>query len=135
MGANGIDMSRLRGQHNNGIMPWVGLFNASTRAVNQSNKRKGANTIYNRPHHINIFEFCEGPLKSGDQYMRAHDVNYALWMPWLFWKRYRDDEDWTLFCPNETRDLNDIWGIEWMKRYEEYEKDVNVPRKVIKARK
>ncbi len=141
MGANGIDMSRLRDSNigldgkSNGIMPWVKLFNESTRAVNQNGKRKGATTVYNRPHHTNIFEFCEGPLKSGDQYMRAHDVNYALWMPWLFWKRYKNDGDWTLFCPNKTRELNDIWGIEWMERYEAYEKDLSVPKKVVKARK
>ena len=141
MGANGIDMSRLRDSKigldgkSNGIMPWVKLYNDSTRAVNQNGKRKGATTIYNRPNHINIFEFCEGPLKSGDQHMRAHDVNYALWMSWLFWKRYKKDEDWSLFCPNLTRDLNDICGIEWIRRYEDYEKDLSVPKKVVNARK
>lgn len=139
-GAVGIDMSRLRDSRigidgkSNGIIPWIRLYNDSTRAVNQNGKRKGATTIFCRPHHINIFEFCEAALKSGDQYARAHDVNLALWMPWLFWKRLREDGDWTLFCPAETKKLNDIWGLEWIQQYEEYEKDENVPKKVIKVR-
>lgn len=139
-GAVGIDMSRLRDSaigidgKSNGIIPWIKLYNSSTRAVNQNGKRKGATTVFCRPHHINIFEFCEVALKSGDQYSRAHDVNIALWMPWLFWKRLSEDSDWTLFCPAHTKKLNDIWGFEWSKQYEEYEKDLTIPRKTVKAR-
>lgn len=141
MGANGIDLSRVRDGKigldgkTNGVVPWVLLYNFSTRAVNQNGKRKGATTLYIRLHHINVFEFCECSLKTGDPYARGHDLNYALWTPWLFWKRVNNDEDWTLFCPADTKDLNDIWGIEWIKRYLEYEKDKTIRHKTVKARK
>ncbi len=139
-GAVGLDMSLLRHStigpdgKSSGIFPWVHLYNSSTRAVNQNGKRKGASTIYLRPYHIDIYEFCEGALKSGDSYWRAHDVNYAIWFPWLFWKRLENNDTWSLFCPAQTKKLNDIWGIEWAEQYKKYESDVTVERKTVNAR-
>ncbi len=138
-GAVGVDLSRLRhskiGPHgsSDGLIPWVQLYNQSTRAVNQGSKRKGATTLFCRPHHIDIFEFCEVSLKNGDIYSRAHDINTAIWFPWLFWKRLQDDAQWSMFCPAETPKLNDIYGIEWMKQYIAYENDPTVRRKTVKA--
>ena len=139
-GAVGVDMSLLRHSKigedgkSSGIFPWVHLYNSSTRAVNQNGKRKGASTLFCRPHHIDIYEFCEGALKTGDPYSRAHDVNYALWFPWLFWDRLEKDDKWTLFCPAETPKLNNTWGSEWIEQYIKYENDPNIPKKVIKAK-
>lgn len=106
----------------------------TTGIVHNGGKRKGACTIFCRPHHIDIIDFCKMPLKTGDHYSRAHDVNFALWFPWLFWKRVKEDGKWTLFCPKETEKLNDIWGIEWEEQYKIYEEDEDTPKKVIKAR-
>ncbi len=139
-GAVGVDMSLLRHSKigsdgkSSGIFPWVHLYNSSTRAVNQNGKRKGASTLFCRPHHIDIYEFCEGSLRTGDSYRRAHDVNYALWFPWLFWDRLEKDDKWTLFCPAETPKLNNKWGTEWTDQYILYENDPTIPKKVINAK-
>ena len=139
MGASGIDISRWRhgkigyDGNSNGIIPFMHTYNSSTRAVNQNGKGKGATSIYLRMHHLDIYQFCETSLKSGDPYSRTHDLNIALWTPWLFWKRLHEGGDWSLFCPADTKELNDIWGTEWIKRYEEYERDESIPRKTVKA--
>ena len=139
-GGIGLDLSRLRHSEigsfgeSNGLGNWLHLYNAVARAVDQGSRRKGACSVYCRTHHIDIYEFCEKPLKTGDHYERAHDLNFAIWFPRLFWRRLEKDEDWTLFCPNKTVKLNELWGFEWEKQYEEYEQDLSVPRKLVKAR-
>ena len=126
-GGLGLDVSRIRHSEigtvgaSAGIVPMLRLYNEMVRYCDQGGKRKGAITIYLRPHHIDIFEFIDVVKKTGDQYSRAHDINTAIWFPWLFWKRVRSNEKWTLFCPAKTPLLNDVWGSEFEKNYEEYE--------------
>ena len=141
-GGIGIDISRLRHSEitdmgeSNGVVPWMYLYNATIRAFNQGGKRSGACTIYLRPHHIDIFDFCDTTLKTGDIYTRTHDINTAIWGSWLFWERVKKDENWTLFCPAKTPLLNDCYGLEFEKHYVEYEKDFSIKqRRTVKARK
>jgi ribonucleotide reductase alpha subunit len=127
-GGLGLDVSRIRHSEigtigaSSGIVPMLRLYNEMIRYCDQGGKRKGAITIYLRPHHIDIYEFIDVVKKTGDQYSRAHDINTAIWFPWLFWKRVRTDGKWTLFCPAKTPLLNDTWGTEFEKHYEEYER-------------
>ena len=77
-------------------------------------------------------EFCQASLKKGDHYLRTPHLNTALWLPWLFWQRVEEDGMWTMFCPNKVPDLKDSWGIEYMKRYVEYEEEfLNDPEKKV----
>ena len=128
-GGIGLDISRIRHSeigetgYSKGLPPLMYTIDALVKQFNQEGLRNGACTIYTRVHHLDLFPFCEAGLKSGDHYMRMHNINTALWTCWLFWKRVEDDDYWTLFCPNKTSDLNDIYGVEFNKRYEEYEKE------------
>ena len=49
-------------------------------------------------------------------------MNTANWIPDLFMKRLEKDEEWTLFSPSDVPDLHDIYGLEFEKKYVEYEK-------------
>jgi ribonucleoside-diphosphate reductase alpha chain len=71
---------------------------------------------------------------SGEERRRAHDLFPALWIPDLFMKRVLNDELWTLFDPYETKDLTDLYGEEFERRYVEYENDPNVTKEKIKAK-
>ena len=127
-GGLGLDISRIRHSEigtvgaSAGIIPMLRLYNEMVRYCDQGGKRKGAITIYLRPHHIDIYEFIDVVKKTGDQYARAHDINTAIWFPWIFWSRVREDQKWTLFCPAKTPLLNDHWGKEFEKNYVEYER-------------
>lgn len=44
----------------------------------------------------------------GKEEERARDLFYALWIPDLFMKRVEDDQDWSLFCPDEAKDLCEV---------------------------
>lgn len=55
---------------------------------------------------------------------RARDLFYALWVPDLFMKRVENNEDWSLFCPNESPGLADCWGEKFEQLYTRYERQV-----------
>jgi len=121
------------GGNSQGLGPLLFLYNAMIRYVNQGGRRKGAATVYNRPHHIDIAEFCEMNQKTGDPYSRTQDLDLAIWSSWLFWKRVEENGDWSLFCPAKTKVLNDVWGLDFIREYQKCEADLSIPRKTIKA--
>lgn len=141
-GGNGIDLSRIRHSEvansgiTKGVVPIAQVINGIIRMFDQGGKRRGTATLYLRPHHIDVFQFCELTLKTGDIYARAHDINTALWCSWLFFWRVLRDEDWTLFCPNYAPELNDVYGLEFNRLYclAERREMPSYAKKVVKAR-
>ncbi|MCA9801019.1 MAG: ribonucleoside-diphosphate reductase subunit alpha, partial [Cyanobacteria bacterium HKST-UBA02] len=104
-----------------GVVPFLKVVNDTAVAVNQGGKRKGAVCCYLEVWHMDIEEFLELRKNTGDDRRRTHDMNSANWVPDLFMKRVEANEDWTLFSPDETPDLHDLFGADFQQRYEAYE--------------
>lgn len=104
-----------------GVVPFLKVVNDTAVAVNQGGKRKGAVCAYLETWHMDIEEFIELRKNTGDDRRRTHDMNTANWVPDLFMKRVFNDEEWTLFSPNDVPDLHDLYGQAFEARYEEYE--------------
>ncbi|MBP6827275.1 MAG: ribonucleoside-diphosphate reductase subunit alpha [Saprospiraceae bacterium] len=122
------------GGTSNGIIPMLRVFNDAARYVDQGGgKRKGAFAVYLEPWHADIFEFLELKKNHGKEEMRARDLFYALWICDLFMERVKDDQEWSLFDPNEAPGLFDVYGGEFEALYHKYEKEGRA-RKVVKAR-
>ena len=47
-------------------------------------------------------------------------------------RRVENNEDWSLFCPNEAPGLAEVWGEEFDKLYEHYEREGRA-KKVVRA--
>lgn len=105
-----------------GVVPFLNVADATAVAVNQGGKRKGALCSYLETWHMDIEEFLELRKNTGDERRRTHDMNTANWIPDLFMKRVFEKQDWTLFSPDETRDLHDLCGAAFEKAYIAYEK-------------
>ena len=105
-----------------GVVPFLKVVNDTAVAVNQGGKRKGAVCSYLETWHMDIEEFLELRKNTGDDRRRAHDMNTANWIPDLFMKRVFNDQDWTLFSPNNVPDLHEKHGINFEKAYLEYER-------------
>jgi ribonucleoside-diphosphate reductase alpha chain len=117
----------------NGIVPMLRNFDMTARYVDQGGgKRKGSFAIYLEPWHADIFEFLDLKKNHGKEELRARDLFYALWIPDLFMKRVENNEEWSLFCPNEAPGLADCYGDEFEKLYEKYEQEGRY-RKQVKA--
>jgi len=136
--------SYIRGTNgiSNGLVPMLRVFNDAARYVDQGGgRRKGSFAMYLEPWHADVFDFIELRKNFGKEEMRARDLFLALWVPDLFMERVRTDGDWTLFCPDESkmvdengnvRTLQDCYGDEFKELYEKLEKQ-GKGRKTIKA--
>merc|ERR1719387_456868 len=132
--------SYIRGTNgtSNGILPMLRVFNETARYVDGGGKRKAAFAMYLEPWHADVFEFLELRKNHGKEEQRARDLFYALWVPDLFMQRVKDDQDWTLFCPNEAYDVEtgkgliDLWGEEFEALYTKLEAE-GKGRKTVKA--
>ncbi|MBO3699307.1 ribonucleoside-diphosphate reductase subunit alpha [Roseivirga sp. E12] len=117
----------------NGVVPMLRNFDMTARYVDQGGgKRKGSFAMYLEPWHADIFDFLDLKKNHGKEELRARDLFYALWIPDLFMKRVEANEDWTLLCPNECPGLSDVYGDEFEKLYEKYERE-GKGRQTVKA--
>ena len=116
-----------------GIVPMIRVFNSTARYVNQSGKRNGSIAVYLEPWHADIESFLDLKKNHGDEEMRARDLFYALWICDLFMERIKRNGKWTLFCPNECKELFNVYGEQFNTLYEEYE-TAGKGRKTINAR-
>jgi len=109
-----------------GVVPFLKVANDTAVAVNQGGKRKGAMCAYLESWHIDIEEFTELRKNTGDDRRRTHDMNTANWIPDLFMQRVCEDQEWTLFSPDETPDLHDAFGKEFEILYCDYERKADL---------
>ena len=117
----------------NGIVPMLRNFDMTARYVDQGGgKRKGSFAIYLEPWHADVFAFLDLKKNHGKEELRARDLFYAMWVSDLFMKRVENNEDWSLFCPNEAPGLAECYGEDFERLYEKYEKEGRA-RKVVKA--
>ncbi|MBR1221144.1 ribonucleoside-diphosphate reductase subunit alpha [Bradyrhizobium sp. U87765 SZCCT0131] len=129
-GGLGNDWTRVRGLgahikgtngESQGVVPFLKVANDTAIAVNQGGKRKGAVCAYLETWHVDIEEFLDLRKNTGDDRRRTHDMNTANWVPDLFMQRVASDGPWTLFSPDETPDLHDLYGPAFAAAYEGYE--------------
>lgn len=104
-----------------GTIPFMKVANDTTAAINRSGSRRGAVVAYMECWHYDFEEFLDLRRNTGDDRRRTHDMNTAAWIPDLFMKRVLADEEWTLFSPEETPELHDLYGAAFEKKYIEYE--------------
>ena len=100
--------------------------------VHNSGKRKGSFAIYLDPGHPDIFEFLDLKKNTGSEDQRARDLFLAMWIPDLFMKKVKNNEDWYLMCPEECPGLNDVYGEDYEKLYQSYI-DKKLYKKKVKA--
>lgn len=104
-----------------GVVPFLKVVNDTAVAVNQGGKRQGAVCSYLESWHLDIEEFLELRKNTGDDRRRCHDMNTANWIPDLFMERVLGNGEWTLFSPDETPDLHNLYGKKFKAAYEAYE--------------
>lgn len=104
-----------------GVIPFLKVVSDTAVAVNQGGKRKGAVCSYLESWHLDVEEFLDLRKNTGDDRRRTHDMHTANWIPDLLMKRVIQGGSWTLFSPDEVKDLHDLYGKAFEQRYEFYE--------------
>ncbi len=128
-GGIGLSVTKLRAEgsilsSNNtassGPIPFLHIIDSAVRAVQRGGKKKGALCFYMENWHLNFQDFLDLKQNAGDDYRRARTANTAVFISDEFMRRVTAGEDWYLFDPKEVKDLNELYGDAFSKRYNEY---------------
>ena len=128
-GGIGASLTKLRAAgspllSNNGTStgptPFAKIIDTAIRAIQRGGKKKGALCFYMENWHIDFPEFIDWKHNSGDDYMRMRTANTACFLSDEFMKRVKSGDEWYMFDPKETADLNELYGTAFSTRYAEY---------------
>ncbi|HEY4503159.1 MAG TPA: ribonucleoside-diphosphate reductase subunit alpha, partial [Candidatus Paceibacterota bacterium] len=128
-GGIGLSVTKLRAEgsvlkSNNtvssGPVPFMHIIDSAVRAVQRGGKKKGALCFYMENWHLNFQDFIDLKQNNGDDYRRTRTANTAVFISDEFMKRVLEGADWYLFDPKEVADLNELYGADFSKRYNEY---------------
>ena len=128
-GGIGASVTKLRAsgsvlKSNNGVSsgptPFAKIIDTAIRAVIRGGKKVGALTFYMENWHYDFPEFLDWRQNAGDDYQRMRTANTCCFLSDEFMKRAEAGDDWYMFDPAETSDLNELYGQAFSKRYAEY---------------
>lgn len=128
--------SRIRGgevQHT-GVIPFLKKFEATVKCCTQNGVRGGSATVHFPIWHQEISDILVLKNNKGTEDNRVRKLDYSIQLSKLFYQRFIDDEQITLFSPHDVPDLYELWGTnKFDKLYEEYEKKTSIRKKKISA--
>lgn len=103
-----------------GPTPFAKIIDTAIRAIQRGGKKKGALAFYMENWHLDFEDYMNWKHNAGDDYLRMRTANTAVWMSDEFMQRVVDGRDWYMFDPKETKDLCELYGKAFSKRYAEY---------------
>ncbi len=103
-----------------GPTPFAKIIDTAIRAIQRGGKKKGALCFYMENWHIDFPDFLYWKHNAGDDYLRMRTANTAVFISDEFMRRVEKNEEWYMFDPKETPDLNELCGKDFSKRYKEY---------------
>ena len=106
--------SRIRGgevQHT-GVIPFLKKFEATVKCCTQNGVRGGSATVHFPIWHQEIEDIIVLKNNKGTEDNRVRKLDYSIQLSKLFYERFINDEDITLFSPHEVPELYEAWGTE-----------------------
>ena len=139
----GINAGRIRGlnskirggevQHT-GVIPFLKKFESTVRCCTQNGIRGGSATVHFPIWHQEIEDILVLKNNKGTEDNRVRKLDYSIQISKIFYERFIQDREITLFSPHDVPGLYDSFGtIEFDCLYIGYENNPNVPKKTIKA--
>jgi ribonucleoside-diphosphate reductase alpha chain len=128
--------SRIRGgevQHT-GVVPFLKKFEATVKCCTQNGVRGGSATTHFPIWHQEIEDIIVLKNNKGTEDNRVRKLDYSIQLSELFYKRFIEGGDITLFSPHDVPGLYDAFGTpEFDELYEKYERATSVKKKKVKA--
>jgi len=139
----GINAGRIRGinakirggevQHT-GVVPFLKKFEATVRCCTQNGIRGGSATVHFPIWHQEIEDILVLKNNKGTEDNRVRKLDYSIQISKLFYERFIQDGEITLFSPHDVPGLYDSFGLpEFDALYVQYEEDTSIKKKTIKA--
>ncbi len=118
--ASGSPLKSNSGGVSTGPAPFAKIIDTAIRAIQRGGKKKGALCFYMENWHIDFPEFIDWKHNAGDDYLRMRTANTAAFISDEFMKRVISGQDWYMFDPAETPELNELYGSKFSDKYREY---------------
>jgi len=139
----GINAGRIRGinskirggevQHT-GVIPFLKKFEATVKCCTQNGVRGGSATVHFPIWHQEIEDIIVLKNNKGSEDNRVRKLDYSIQLSKLFYERFINDEDITLFSPHEVPELYEAWGTDKFDEiYLAAERKTSVKKKKIGA--
>ena len=139
----GINAGRIRGinskirggevQHT-GVVPFLKKFEATVRCCTQNGIRGGSATVHFPIWHQEIEDILVLKNNKGTEDNRVRKLDYSIQISKLFYERFIQDGEITLFSPHDVPGLYDSFGSDsFDDLYVSYEKDPSIKKKTVKA--
>jgi ribonucleoside-diphosphate reductase alpha chain len=139
----GINAGRIRGinskirggevQHT-GVVPFLKKFEATVRCCTQNGIRGGSATVHFPIWHQEIEDILVLKNNKGTEDNRVRKLDYSIQISKLFYERFIQDGEITLFSPHDVPGLYDRFGLsDFDELYCAYEKDPSIKKKTVKA--
>ena len=137
----GINAGRIRGVNSKirggevahtGVIPFLKKFESTVRCCTQNGIRGGSATVHFPIWHQEIEDILVLKNNKGTEDNRVRKLDYSIQISKLFYERFINNEDITLFSPHDVPGLYDAFGTpEFDDLYRRYELDGSIPRKTI----
>ena len=139
----GINAGRIRGinskirggevQHT-GVVPFLKKFEATVRCCTQNGIRGGSATVHFPIWHQEIEDILVLKNNKGTEDNRVRKLDYSIQISKLFYERFIQDGEITLFSPHDVPGLYNKFGLPGFDDlYVSYENNPSIPKKTIKA--
>ena len=139
----GINAGRIRGinskirggevQHT-GVVPFLKKFEATVRCCTQNGIRGGSATVHFPIWHQEIEDILVLKNNKGTEDNRVRKLDYSIQISKLFYERFIEDKEITLFSPHNVPNLFESFGTpDFDELYCRYELDESIPRTTIGA--
>jgi len=137
----GINAGRIRGinskirggevQHT-GVVPFLKKFEATVRCCTQNGIRGGSATVHFPIWHQEIEDILVLKNNKGTEDNRVRKLDYSIQISKLFYERFINNEEISLFSPHDVPGLYDAFGTPGFDDlYRSYESNSDIPRRSI----
>ena len=139
----GINAGRIRGinskirggevQHT-GVVPFLKKFESTVRCCTQNGIRGGSATVHFPIWHQEIQDILVLKNNKGTEDNRVRKLDYSIQLSKLFYERFIQDKEITLFSPHDVPGLYESFGTDkFDDLYCRYESDESIPKSTIGA--
>ena len=139
----GINAGRIRGINakirggevtHTGVIPFLKKFEATVRCCTQNGIRGGSATVHFPIWHQEIEDILVLKNNKGTEDNRVRKLDYSIQISKLFYERFLNDEQISLFSPHDVPGLYDAFGTnKFDDLYVRYENNSSIPSKTVKA--
>ena len=137
----GINAGRIRGINSKirggevthtGVVPFLKKFESTVRCCTQNGIRGGSATVHFPIWHREIEDILVLKNNKGTEDNRVRKLDYSIQISKLFYERFIQDTEISLFSPHDVPGLYDAFGTDaFDELYVRYERDQSIPRKTI----